>query len=90
MSIKNTSIFIVNVYILTNILFGQNGIMQIYKMQQKIHTSTIEKDALSRKNYIRTIKLDMLNDEKIDLRYLEELLRTQYSFAKQEEFVIFI
>ena len=90
MFVKNIAIFVVNFYILINILFGQNGFFAIYKINEKINNAKIEYQNLVQENYVRRIKCDMLNEDRIDLRYLEELLRTQYSFAEKKEKVIFL
>ncbi len=90
MSIKNTAIFAVNLYILINIIFGQNGVIEIYKLNKKSNNLKEDYQLLVQKNYIERIKSNMLNDERIDLRYLEELLRTQYSFADKNERVVFL
>lgn len=89
MSIKNSIAFIFNFYLLVKILFGQNGAVAIYQYNQTLHQSQFLYQNLVRENYIGKMKSEMLDENKIDLRYLEELLRTKYSFAHDEERVIF-
>jgi cell division protein FtsB len=90
MSVKHITIFTINFYILTNVIFGQNGIVAIYQINSRIKQSKKEYNAITQENHINQIKSDILNEDKIDLRYLEELLRTKYSFAEKGEKVVFL
>jgi hypothetical protein len=92
MYLKNGIIiaYIVNFYLLIIILFGQHGIVDIFQERHSIQQNSIKLEEMIEVNRVNAIKSGLINADVVDLRYLDELLRIQYSTIKRDERVIIL
>ena len=92
MYLKNGIIiaYIVNFYLLIIILFGQHGIVDIFQERHSIQQNSIKLEEMIEVNRVNAIKSGLINADVVDLRYLDELLRIQYSTIKKDERVIIL
>lgn len=92
MYLKNGVIiaYIVNFYLLIIILFGQHGIVDIFQERSEIKDNSIKLEQMIESNRVNGIKSALINADVVDLRYLDELLRIQYSTIKSDEKVIIL
>ncbi len=92
MYLKNGVIiaYVVNFYLLLVIIFGQHGIVDIFQERKAIKVNGAKYEEMLETNRVNTIKVGLMNSDIVDLRYLDELLRIQYSTIKTDEKVIII
>ena len=92
MYLKNGVIiaYIVNFYLLIIIIFGKHGVVDIFQEQSAIKKNRIQLEQMIEIKRINRIKVGLINSDIVDLRYLDELLRIQYSTIKSDEKVIIL
>ncbi len=90
MYLKNGVIiaYSVNIYLLLVIVFGQHGVVDIFQERGVLVHNRVEYIKIIETNRVNLIKVSLINADIVDLRYLEELLRIQYSMIKADERVI--
>jgi cell division protein FtsB len=82
--------FVINWYLLLKIVFGQHGIIAIQQQKIDIQTNQQTYTKLKDINDNNAIKASLINEDIINLRYLHELLRIQYSIIMPDEKVIIL
>jgi hypothetical protein len=92
MYLKNGVIiaYIVNLYLIIIIIFGQHGVVDIFQERSAIKKNRIKLEEMIEVNRVNAIKSSLINADVVDLRYLDELLRIQYSTIKGDEKVIIL
>lgn len=92
MYLKNGVIiaYIVNFYLFIIIIFGQHGVVDIFQERSAIKKNRIKLEQMIEVNRVNAIKSSLINADVVDLRYLDELLRIQYSTIKSDEKVIIL
>lgn len=92
MYLKNGVIiaYIVNFYLFIIILFGQHGVVDIFQERSAIKENEVKYAQMLEANRVGTLKAGLINADIVDLRYLDELLRIQYSTIKSDEKVIIL
>lgn len=82
--------FTINWYLILKIIFGQHGLFAIQKQKNDIQTNQQIYIKLKTVNDNNAIKASLISEDIINLRYLNELLRTQYSVIMPDEKVIIL
>ena len=92
MYLKNGVIiaYIVNLYLIIIIIFGKHGVVDIFQERSAIKKNRIKLEQMIEVNRVNAIKSSLINADVVDLRYLDELLRIQYSTIKSDEKVIIL
>lgn len=81
---------VINWYLILKIILGQHGILAIkYQKIEAEKNLQIYKE-LKAMNDNKAIKSSLINEDVINLRYLNELLRMQYSVIMPDEKVIIL
>ena len=89
---KNYSLLISSLlilYFLFNILDGDRGLLSYYKKKQKLNNLVIKEKKLLNKNMNLEHKNSLLN-EKLDLDFIEILIRDKFIFGKSGEKIYMI
>jgi hypothetical protein len=93
MYLKKTKIilpYFVNLYLLMKIIFGQHGFMAIHSERRNLDENYKISALLRDHNNINEIKAGLINKDIINIRYLDELVRLQYSVIKPDEKVLIL
>ena len=89
---KNYSLLISSLlilYFLFNILDGDRGLLSYYKKKQKLNNFVIKEKKLLNKNMNLEHKNSLLS-EKLDLDFIEILIRDKFIFGKSGEKIYMI
>jgi len=89
---KNYSLLISSLlilYFLFNILDGDRGLLSYYKKKQELNSLIIKEKKLSNKNMNLEHKNSLLS-EKLDLDFIEILIRDKFIFGKSGEKIYMI
>ena len=89
---KNYSLLISSLlilYFLFNILDGDRGLLSYYEKKQELNNLVIKEQKLLNKNMNLEHKNSLLS-EKLDLDFIEILIRDKFIFGKSEEKIYMI
>ena len=93
MYLKKTKIilpYFINLYLLMKIIFGQHGFLAIHGEQKNLDENYKTSFFLRNHNNVNEIKAGLINKDIINIRYLDELVRLQYSVIKSDEKVLIL
>lgn len=82
--------YVVNVYLFLLVVFGQHGVIDIFQERKHFLENGLKYKQIIEENRVNAIKVGLINADMVDIRYLEELLRVQYSMIKADENVVII
>jgi cell division protein FtsB len=82
--------FFICLYLTIKFTFGENGILEYYKLRDKIQSNKISFNYIAKENDILLIKIDLLNEKSVNCLYLQELAKTKLQFAKEDEKLIIL
>ncbi len=93
MYLKKTKVvlpYFVNLYLLMKIIFGQHGFVEIHDQRKNLDENYKTFSLLRENNSINEIKAGLINKDIINIRYLDELVRLQYSVIRADEKVLIL
>jgi cell division protein FtsB len=88
--IKNSfiTLSLLNLYVISHILFGPNNINSYYVTKNKIKSATQQMNSIVLQNQEYEKEISMLNSATLDYDYLEELVHGQLNYSYKDEKVI--
>ncbi len=78
------------IYLTAQLTFGKKGIIQYYKLEERLSQNKASLEYLNNDNIKLEEKLKLLNAQSVNSLYLEELARTHLHFAKENEKVVIL
>ncbi len=82
--------YIVNGYLLLKLLFDQHGFFAILNLNKVVERNNQVYVEMKKTNDIKEIKEELINENIVNIRYLDEVVRLQYSLIKPDEKVLII
>lgn len=83
-------VYIVNFYLVGKIIFGMHGLFEIQKKKIELMYDEERLMEVVKLNEIKRVKSSLLNDESVNLRYLEEIIVLQYNMIYDGQKVIIL
>lgn len=82
--------YIVNYYLIIKIIFGIHGIVYYYKEKKQMIANQKYLIEIKSINDVNQIKSELINADIVNIRYLKELVRVQYSMIENDEKVLIL
>jgi cell division protein FtsB len=90
-SIVQITLFtLVCIYFTVKLTFGNKGIFEFYKLEERFSSNKATLDFIKKENKKLNKKLELLNEKSVNSIYLEELAKTTLEYGKEEEKMIIL
>lgn len=82
--------YIVNFYLLVKIIFGVHGIIDFHRASARLNNSRQYLQDLTSINDTNQIKAELISKHVVNIRYIQDLVRVQYSMLEDGEKVLIL